>query len=865
MVGAAASDVFLSYSRADAGAVEAVRARLSEAGVTSFLDRTKLPAGQPWQPFLEKELGRSGAVAVFLGPRMGSWQHREVQVALDRQGREHDFPVIPILLPGLDDEPTGFLSLQTWIDLRADLHDPAQFQTLIAAIHREAKEDASAELKAGICPYRGLLPFREEDAGFFFGREQASQNLLSKIQRHKVVAVIGRSGSGKSSLVFAGLFPELRTSPGGITWDMMTIRPESEPLHKLAEAISPPKSDLTRGARREALNGEAERFRRGSVSLGDLVNDYLGEQPGTDRLLLYVDQWEELYTQARRAGDEANRARKQADVARFIDLLLKATEDSPLTLAFTVRADFYDQLLQHDRLTGIAQDQQISLGPLTEPQLQDCIEQPARKIGLDFEDGLVDRIVRDVGGDEGKLPLLEYALKGTWENSRKAWSRGTTTTLLTHAAYETAGRVEGAIAGKADAVYGKLTDAQKDAARRLFVNLVTPGEGQADTRAIARVPDDPAIEQVIAAFSDRDQRLLVTGHDPVRGRIAEVSHEALIRNWGELRSWIHDNRQLLLTRDRIAADMQRWLDKSKPDELLLPPGIRLEEGRSLLEDHGDVAIDDVRPYIQRSLDVDRNRQQKAQNKERRHRRVLGAWAIAASILFACAGGFGWFAWDQKTEAYRQTTIAQDQSIFAQQQRDFARDAEERAEKAATGARTAEAEAKTEARKALAQESRALAAQAQSETSAGNAVNGILLALRGMPIEGGEEPRPVVTETRQALVDGSLARQELMVLRGHETEVHAAAFSPDGARIVSGSWDQTVRVWFVGKDDAALVAHACARLPRDLAPKAIERFNLDPDAPWPCAERTKALWPHPLAAAIEPASGPAKDGGSPAAQ
>ena len=103
-----------------------------------------------------------------------------------------------------------------------------------------------------------------------------------------------------------------------------------------------------------------------------------------------------------------------------------------------------------------------------------------------------------MGGDEGKLPLLEYALKGTWENSRKAWSRGPKA-LLTHGAYEMAGRVEGAIAGKADAVYERLTDAQKDAARRLFVNLVTPGEGQADTRAIARVPDDPTIEQVVAA------------------------------------------------------------------------------------------------------------------------------------------------------------------------------------------------------------------------------------------------------------------------------------------------------------------------------------------------------------------------------
>ena len=109
MVAPTASDVFLSYSRADADAVAAVRARLREAGITSFLDRARLPAGQPWQPFLEKELGRSGAVAVFLGQRMGSWQHREVQVALDRQAREHDFPVIPILLPGLDDEPKGFL------------------------------------------------------------------------------------------------------------------------------------------------------------------------------------------------------------------------------------------------------------------------------------------------------------------------------------------------------------------------------------------------------------------------------------------------------------------------------------------------------------------------------------------------------------------------------------------------------------------------------------------------------------------------------------------------------------------------------------------------------------------------------------
>ena len=199
---------------------------------------------------------------------MGSWQHREVQIALDRQAREPDFPVIPILLSGLDDEPTGFLSLQTWIDLRADLDDPEQLQTLIAAIRREAPEDASAEIKASICPYRGLLPFREEDAGFFFGREQASEDLLAKVQRHPVVAVIGRSGSGKSSLVFAGLFPELRRSPDSTTWDMMALRPGEDPLAALVREISPPPPMRARSSatpRSRTTSGPARRQRQSAA------------------------------------------------------------------------------------------------------------------------------------------------------------------------------------------------------------------------------------------------------------------------------------------------------------------------------------------------------------------------------------------------------------------------------------------------------------------------------------------------------------------------------------------------------------------------------------------------------------------------
>jgi hypothetical protein len=622
MLAAAASDVFLSYSRADAQAVEAVRTRLSEAGITSFLDRTRLPAGQPWQPFLEQELGRAGAVAVFVGQRMGSWQHREVQVALDRQSRERDFPVIPILLPGLDDEPKGFLALQTWIDLRAGTDDPDQLQNLIAAIHREAPEGAAA-IKAAICPYRGLLPFREEDAAFFFGRDDWIRDLTAKVLAHPLVAVVGRSGSGKSSLVFAGLFPALRRSPGGTTWDMIAIRPGREPLNALAEALSPPPEGATPAERIEKINADADRLRRGTVRLDQLVRHHLDQQRGTDRLLLYVDQWEELYTLAARAkgdskektagGGDARQAAhlNPADVTRFIDLLLAAASErnTSLTVVLTVRADFYDHVLRHPTLPAVIQGQQLNLGPMTRAQLQQCIEGPAAAVGLRFEGTLVESILDEVGEDEGKLPLLEYALRETWGASRKTWQNAGTPGLLTFAAYNGIGRVGGAIGTRAEQIYERLDEAQRQAARRLFVSLVTPGEGQEDTRARVTVPDEPAMAEVVREFSDPAARLLITGWDQSRGeRLAEVSHEALIRNWGTLRSWVEANREALRTRERIRGQMRHWKKEERDPDYLLPTGRPLEEGRDLLRKHGDVIIDqEIREYVELSSQRDNER------------------------------------------------------------------------------------------------------------------------------------------------------------------------------------------------------------------------------------------------------------------
>ena len=428
---------------------------------------------------------------------MGSWQHREVQVALDRQSREADFPVIPILLPGLDDEPKGFLGQQTWINLRSDLDHPEQLQNLIAAINRQSPVGVD-QIKATICPYRGLQPFREEDAAFFFGRDEWSRKLADSVLQHRLVAVVGRSGSGKSSLVYAGLFPELRRNSGGKTWDMLSIRPGNEPLNSLSEALSPPPDGARLAERIEMINSDAERLRSGAVRLGQLVNYYLGQQPGTERLLLFIDQWEELYTLAVTTKSVEKRTQKQDDLNRFIDLLIESTEESPTNVVLTVRADFYGQLLQHPRLPAIIENQQINLGPMTRSQLQRCIEGPASAIGIGFRDDerLVERILDDVGTDEGKLPLLEYALRETWEQSRRNWRPGGPR-HLTQGAYDSAGKVSGAIGARARGIYESLSKVQRQATRRLFVSLVAPGEGREDARALAVIPDDPDMAEVI--------------------------------------------------------------------------------------------------------------------------------------------------------------------------------------------------------------------------------------------------------------------------------------------------------------------------------------------------------------------------------
>src|SRR3984957_11752105 len=234
-------DIFLSYNSADHSFVENIARKLYDEGLEPFLDRWYLAPGMGWRSELEKKLSSSKAVAIFVGPgEMGSWQQREVDVAPDLQSRKPSLPVIPVLLPGCE-PPLGFLSQLTWVDLRTQTNGLGIVILAKAARGQAPGADLQKHLddvRVSICPYRGLLHFREEDAPFFFGRETAIDKLVDAVQRQPFVAVVGASGSGKSSVVRAGLVPRLR-SDHRTAWETVILVSTAEPLKALAKALVP--------------------------------------------------------------------------------------------------------------------------------------------------------------------------------------------------------------------------------------------------------------------------------------------------------------------------------------------------------------------------------------------------------------------------------------------------------------------------------------------------------------------------------------------------------------------------------------------------------------------------------------------------
>ncbi len=487
-------DVFLSHNSVDKPGVEALARRLRSAGIEPWLDSWCITPGGNWQDELGAGLRSSGACAVFVGAAgLGDWAREELQVALDRAAKDRSFRVFLVLLPGIAEpfDPSAlppFLATRTWVDLRRGTDAAPALQRLVLAVKGVAPGpgDAGAP-RPGICPYRGLQPFDEDDAEFYFGRQRDVQRLVERLKGARFLAVIGPSGSGKSSLVRAGLIPALRAAalPGSERWTVRKLTPGAQPLTALA-------AQAARLAPELPMHDTLDRLRADSRSLHLAVALALADAPPEQRVVWLVDQFEEVFTLC---TDDDQRS------AFIANLLYAATIPGGRDLVLlTMRADFYPRCAAHAELAALMGGNQFLVSPMDAEGLRQSIEQPAWRVGIELEQGLAETILDDIASQPGALPLLEHALLELWQRRRG--------TLMTLEAYRESGGVQGAIAQRAESIFNAFDAREQAVARRILLRLTQPGEGTEDTRRRAPMAefaagdggDSPIVERVVAAL-----------------------------------------------------------------------------------------------------------------------------------------------------------------------------------------------------------------------------------------------------------------------------------------------------------------------------------------------------------------------------
>jgi CHAT domain/AAA ATPase domain len=505
------------------------------------------------------------------------------------------------------------------------------------------------------CPYRGLFAFREEDAPFFFGRESFTKQLVATVSRKRLVAVIGASGSGKSSVVFAGLIPQLRRLGN---WLIISCRPSDRPFHSLAAAIIPYlESQLSETDQLVESNKLAAALISKDLALPDVIERILRKNDGNTQLLLVIDQFEELYTLCN-------------DAREWLDNLLAAMQSIPqLSVVLTLRADFLGYALSYRPVADALQEADVKLGPMNRQELEDAIALPAKKCGVPIESGLTERILDAIEREPGNLPLLEFALTLLWDKQRNG--------RLNHAAYKEIGGVESALARHAEEVYDKLNSLEQLIAKRIFLELTQLGEGTEDTRRQVPKKDliemgnfggyeqsETAIAKVIQQLANA--KLIVTseqqqGAEPV----VDVAHEALIRHWPLLRQWVQENKAALIRKRRIEAAALDWQNRGNSEELAyLLVGSKLAEAENFLPEFGNsiplsrlaqeliFVSQAARDRILQQEEARRQREIEQERKARKAAQRTTVVAIASGIVILVAGGFTWWRESQSSEAIR---------------------------------------------------------------------------------------------------------------------------------------------------------------------------------------------------------------------
>ncbi|MFD9903504.1 AAA family ATPase [Streptomyces sp. NPDC059063] len=642
---------------------------------------------------------------------------------------------------------------------------------------------AARALDSDLCPYKGLAAFETADSPWFFGRETLTRTLVDALARShddgRMLAVLGASGSGKSSLLRAGLLPAVGRGELGIarsaTWPRLPLTPTADPLAALAEALARPTgvpaARLATTLADDPLRLPAELRRQGCRT----------------PVVIVVDQFEEVFTLSKSA--EASDA-----FIRALHAAAHGDEHGPAALVVLgVRADFYAECMAVPELVPALREHPVVVGPMSTAELRDAVEKPAARAGITLESGLVDVLLSDLGAsplphdhghghghghyDAGRLPLLSHALKTAWQQRTDA--------ALTITGYKNTGRIHGALAATAELAMSRLDQSGRAAARGLLLRLVHIGEGTEATKRratraelFAEVPDTERAAAVLTAFTMEDTRLITVERDGV-----EIIHETLLHAWPQLHGWIDENRARLRTEQQLTEAAHAW-ERASRDPTLLYAGSRLTRAEAWAADE---AADSGNPL---AMEFVRASGQRRRAAARRRRTALAVLLCALVAVAATLGILFDNAAQQRQQARTQhrTATARGLVFQAESLRDTAPDTALRLGIAAQRLGPGD-----DARASL---MTSLLRRHEPDLLTGHTgrVKAVACSDDGRTVAtAGTDRTTLLWDTTNRTRPRRVAR-----LTGHHAPVRAVAFAPGGALLATGGEDRTIILWDVSR-------------------------------------------------------------------
>ena len=766
--------------------------------------------GELKQEAYEKALEQSTTCAVFISPTtdFSDQEHEHIQLAIQKRVyAAEEYRIAPVVLR--DSEASSqqvdlppYLKRYYQIDSVLSDHDKV-VNGLIACIEG-TRIDAKKIDKVDILnPYQGLLFFDEGQEHLFFGRDTLSKDLIERMKTESFLVLVGASGTGKSSLIRAGLLLKLRQAKleGVKNWPIVVMEPTTHPIEALTRHLSPVFFPDNHVQQEQFLENN---FRNGDSFLYRQVKRVFLNQ-AKSKLFIFIDHFEDLFIKCK---DE--KARQQ-----FIDLLLYAVkrEDSQITVVIGLRIDSYAQAYEYPELFELIKNKQITLNKLTREEVRDAIYKPAYQAGFSFEGELVELIINEFIDEPGGLPLLQQTLFELCDNLNG--------NLITHQSYQEIGGVRGAIANTADKALEQLSLDQVAFVKQILLRLVQPGEDSNDTRIRAEVGDlfsessDNANMQDVVQILVESRLITLVGFDSVSNTTHySIAHEALIRNWPVLQGWIDENREFIKIQRRLEEKTNQWLQNNRLADYLMRGG-ELELTQEWLSQNNEEAGSNIKDFIEASIDQkDSDQRKHERNLERQlastkkfvatkltANKQLGRLRNILLVLIVSMVLLAGLFYYQRNRAIEQFDIAK-----------VAREKSEKSGREIKASQLAlRAQQVDSLNTGLLVSVESILATQIDERIIPFAIESLRTLLPSQPkntplMEHKNGSKTVAySSDGQTLAYGSVGNdvkvwdlQNLskgpISLQGHTEKIAAVVFSPDGGSLATSSWDNTIRIW-----------------------------------------------------------------------